>query len=379
MGNQQSGGPQFCSRGQLYTDRGEMSSFKSDPESRVGYDISTRPKFQVQRIQNTHQQIVPQQQMQEEIVEIPLEAGISKFQKSFFDIYDDEPEVAGSSKAKDLNKDVDVEMMDYYKDYFTVFEGVFGNIVINKTGVVVYTDLTGKEHCDNYDRENIEKIFPMGISFGGLTKSIWFKDASARNEAFDMMIFMPPSYNAVMANPTKFAVTEDDVREPDDNDNMKIFEGINETNVIVHADNIVLYTDINKTKHCVSYDKHNIRKCFPNGICYGGLPKSIWFNDEMERDLCFMLMQWNMEDECDEKPKESSKQNFTGLYGAVVLHPDSQIEFTSLTGDHLKCFYEPSEILEIFPMGIAFGRLPKTLWFQEVGERDKCIEAMRKM
>jgi len=397
MGNQQSGGIEFCSKGQLYTDESQMTSVKLDPESRVGYNSSIKPTFQVQRIQKAHQQMAPQQQNQEDIVEIPLFGpGKWKLPVSFFET-EDKPEVvqkpkpsfnvyvscldkeedlysAGTSK---VTQDVEEDMVDFYKDDYTVIPGLLGNVIINENGLVLYTDIYGEQHCEEYVRDEIGKIFPMGISFGGLTKSIWFEDAAARNEAFEAMISVPPSYKDVMANPAKYALLK--ACEAVEDDNMKVFEGINNTNVIVHSDNIVLYTDINKSKHCITYNKHNIRKCFPNGICYGGLPKAIWFADEMERDLCFMLMQWNMEDESNAVEEKSAAQGFTGLYGNVVLHADSQIEFTSLRGDRLKCFYEPSAIREIFPQGISYGRLPKTIWFQDVGERAKCIEAMRKM
>jgi len=402
MGNQQSGATQMCSRGQLYTARGEMSSStKINPENRVGYNMLTKPTFQVQRVQKAPQQMVSQQQNQEDIVEIPLSGpGKWKIPKSFFEIQEDEEVVEevrkpsfnvyiscldkeeepfGIMNKTKGNLGVAAEMLDYYKDDLSVTEGLFGNVILNKNELVLYTDIKGKKHCEEYDRDSIGKIFPMGIAFGGLTKSIWFKDAAARDKTFDIMISMPPSYRAVMANPSKYAIGEDDVLENDEDDNMKIFEGLNETNVIVHAENIVLYTDLNKSKHCIAFNKHNIRKCFPNGICDGGLPRAIWFDEEMERDLCFMLMRWNMEEECNTEPEEPPAQKFTGLYGTVVLHSDSQIEFSALSGERLKCFYEPSEIRETFPKGISYGRLPKSIWFRDDAEREKCIEAMQKM
>jgi len=53
----------------------------------------------------------------------------------------------------------------------------------------------------------------------------------------------------------------------------------------------VVYTDIDGEKHRVNYSKYKIDKCFPHGICFGGIPRTIWLKDETERDLCFMLMQ----------------------------------------------------------------------------------------
>jgi len=392
----------LCSRGQLYTVRGEMSSSKMDPENRVGYHMLTKPTFQEQRIQKAPQQMVSQQQNQEEIVEIPLSGpGKWKIPKSFFEFQEDEEVVDEQVRepsfnvyisclekeqesfqmmgTKKLNHDVEAEMLDYYNDDLSVTEGLFGNVMLNKNDLVLYTDIKGKKHCEEYDRNSIGKIFPMGIAFGGLTKSIWFKDAIVRDETFDIMISMPPSYRAVMANPTKYAIGEDDILENDEDDNMKIFEGINDTNVIVHSENIVLYTDLNQMKHCIAFNKHNIRKCFPNGICDGGLPRSIWFDEEMERDLCFMLMRWNMEEENHSYPEEAQAQKFTGLYGSIILHPDSQIEFSGLSGGRVKCFYDPSKIKETFPKGISYGRLPKSIWFRTVEEQKRCIEVMRKM
>jgi len=401
MGNQQIGATQLCSRGQLYTAHGEMSGYKMDPENRVGYNVLTKPKLQVQRMQKAPQQLISQQQNQEEIVEIPLAGpGKWKIPKSFFDTHEDEEVVEeqvrkpsfnvhisclekeehfGTMSKQKVKQDLEVEMIDYYKADLSFTEGLFGNVILNKNHLVLYTDIKGEKHCEEYDRDNIGKIFPLGISFGGLSKSIWFKDAITRDETFDMMVSLPPSYKAVMANPAKYAIGEDEVLENDDEDNMKVFEGINNTNVIVHSENIVLYTDLNRSKHCIPFNKHNIRKCFPNGICDGGLPRTIWFDEEMERDLCFMLMRWNMEEECNRKSEESPAQKFCGLYGSVVLHTDSQIEFSALSGERVKCFYEPSQIKETFPKGISYGRLSKSIWFRDVEEREKCIEAMRKM
>jgi len=401
MGNQQTGSTQFCSRGELYTHRPQMTRFKFDPETRVGYCIPVQPKFQVQRMQRTPQQVFPkQQQVQEEVVEIPLSqlsVGQWKIPKSFFEIENqaekpelrksifdinlpclrEDGEIDSSQTIENRLPDVQEEIVDYSKNDLYTFDGVFGNIIINMNGPVLYTDITGKQHCEYFDKETIEKIFPMGISFGGFTRSIWFKDGVSRDEAFEMMISMPPSYKAVLDNPERYDLAENEANVLADDDNMKVFEGINETNVIVHSDNLVLYTDLDKNKHCVSYNKRSIAKCFPKGICFGGLPRTIWFSDEMERDLCFMLMQWNMNENIDATPLESPTQEYTGLYGSVVLHSDSQIGYTSLTGDNIKCFYEPKDIVATFPKGISFGRLPKTIWFGDVEEREKCIEAMR--
>jgi len=337
----------------------------------------------VQRIQKSSQQRAPQQQGQQEIVEmIPLSS------KKLFttqnqqvviekDLALKKPETFNDHiSCVDKEENGENEMMAHFDGELRVFEGVFGNVVINENGLVLYTDIAGKKYCEEYDRGEIEKVFPMGISYGGLTKNIWFKDIDTRENCYDAMVSLPPpSYKSVMVNPTKFEFME----EEDDSDNMKVFEGINDRNVIVHAGNVVLYTDISGEKHCIHYNKHTISKCFPNGIQDGGLARTIWLKDEMERDLCFMLMRWNMEEEAEKIRDKPRNTEFTGLNGNVVLHSNSQIEFTTLSGDKVKCFYQPSEIQEIFPKGISYGRLPTTIWFRDIHQRDRCIEAMRRM
>jgi len=403
MGNQQSAGIQYCSSRKLHTERSQNTSYKTDVESRVGY-TSTKTSFEVWRAQKPHQQVTPQQQNQEELAEIPVpECGIWKIPQSYHEAHQDVEESIRPKTAKksfnvyisclDLEDEVEepvvvprsepkesTEILEYFKDDVAVFEGVFGNVVINKkNGLVLYSDIAGRRHCEEFERDEIEKIFPMGISQGGLTKTIWFKDAAVRDRSFDLMKMAPPSYSSVMKNPTKFRFTETHDDDQDE-DNIKVFEGINNKNVIVHSENLVLYTDLDDNKHCVEYNKHKVVKCFPNGISSGGLSRTIWFNDEIERDLCYMLMQWNMEEQTEE-PDETVRhmQTFVGLYGSVVLHPDSQIEFTSLTGVRVKCFYEPSEIQDIFPNGISYGRLPNSIWFKDEKERGKCVTAMRNM
>jgi len=405
MGNQQSAGIQYCSSRKLHTERSQNVSYKSDVETRVGY-TSTKTRCEVQRAQKPHQQVTPQQQNQEELAEIPVhEPGILKILKSYFETHQDDEETIRPKTTKksfnvyisclDLEGEVEKqdvvfprsepkicsEILQYFKDDVAVFEGVFGNVIINKkNGLVLYTDITGRRHCEVFERDEIVKIFPMGVSQGGLTKTIWLKDAAVRDGFFDLMKMAPPSYNAVMKNPTKFRFSQTHDGNQDD-DNLRVFEGINNNNVIVHSENVVLYTDLDENKHCVEYNKHKVLKCFPNGIYYGGLPRTIWFNDEIERDLCYTSMQWNMENHVEE-PDETVRfmpHSFVGLYGSVVLHPDSQIEFTSLTGVRVKCFYEPTEIQDVFPNGISYGRLPNSIWFKNEKERGNCVTAMRNM
>jgi len=394
MGNQQSAGLEFCNAGQLYTSRNETATWKSDMDTRIVYSLSTEPKFQEQRVQKAHQQVPPQQQVQEGIKESACD---SQPPCKYAMLAEDKQKLSTVVQSNRLGKDAKEpsmkkvvhskidnasEVIEHSKDECKVFEGVFGNVIINQSGLVLYTDIAGKKYCEEYDRDQICTIFPMGISQGGLSKSIWFKDIVARDDCFDLMSTLrPPSYNTFLANPSKFALPKNDEPEDEDDDEdlMKVFEGIKNRNVIVHADNIVLYTDITGEKHCEHYDKHKIKKCFPNGIHYGGLSKTIWFNDHLERDLCFMLMQWDKEPESDLVVKEPSVTEFVGLNGNVVLHPDSQIEYTSLSNERVKCFYEPREIKESFPKGISYGRLPVTIWFRDIKMRDSCIDAMRKM
>jgi len=391
MGNQLSGGTQVCLGTQLYTNRNEMTGYKSYSETRVGYNVTTIPKFQVQRIQKTYQQMLPQQQIQEKVVEKSLSVpGKMIILKSFFDKHTDVARELKKTK-QGFNQSIscleqrqeiilparrnEVEILssetnfaDDYKDDLMFFNGLYGEVFIKKSGQVQYTDITGVNHYEGFDCEHIRKIFPMGISYGGLTKSIWFRDGTARDDAFNMMISLPPSYSAVMKTQTKFGISEDSDSELDDSDDIKTFQGINDRKVIVHSENIVLYTDLDKNKHCVDFNKHHIRKCFPFGIHSGGLPRTIWFNNEMERDQCMVSMRWNVQ-----------KQEFAGLYGSIILQTDSQIEFTSLSGDRVKYFYQPKDIRKIFPQGISYGGLQKTIWFRDVNEREKCIKAMRKM
>jgi len=395
MGNQQSGSLQFCSEAQLHTCRGAMTSYKSEFNMRVGYiseHISKEPRFQMQRFQNPHQHMPSQQQRQENLVEMtPLSpkcfvetqkqelvmqadpAG----KKPTFNVYISclDKDEEQSTRTMSSKTDGEAEIIDHFKDDLSIFMGVFGNVIINKEGLALYTDITGRKHCEEYNKVEIRKIFPMGISSGGLTKTIWFNDGETRDSCFDIMTTnqMLSSCKAVDARENK------QVEEDDDSDNLMVFEGVNCRNVIVHAENLVLYTDIKGNKHCIKYNKHQILKCFPNGIHNGGLTKTIWFKDEMERDLCFMLMQWNLDEEEEEIAEKSSNQKFNGLCGSVFLNSDSQIEFTSLSGEVMKCFYEPSRIMESFPKGISHGKLPKTIWFKDTQERDRCIEAMRAM
>jgi len=374
-----------------------MITYKSDLGTRVGY-VGTKPEFQVKRTHKAPEQVVRQQQNQEGIVETQLPDPKLQFLKNSSEVEDNPvKEVHPSPSKKSFNvymscldmkgDETDpiivlpddpegvTSIIDYFKDDVSIFEGAFGNVIVNKNGLLLYTDISGKKHCEEFDRDGVEKIFPMGISYVGFTKSIWFKDGSTRDDCFDLIKSLPPSYSTVIANPSNFCLTEDA-----DYDKMKVFEGINDTNVVVQAENIVCYADHDHNRQCVKYNEHKIHKCFPNGIYGGGLPRTIWFNEDVERDRCFMLMKWNIEEEsvpAQVGVVQPLQQVYAGLYGDVVLYPDSQIEFTSLQGVPMICFYEASEIQEVFPNGISYGGLYKSIWFRDIEERDNCVAAMR--
>jgi len=364
MGNQQSGGAQLCSRGELETNVSDMTKYKTDPQTRIGYSISTTPKIHVQPLQKACLLVVPQQQIQEEAVEIPLSGpGKLKILKKSsekqggYEETQEEPMYAAEREYPAQQ----VFEAEQSNDYLAVFEGLHGNVTIKKQGTLSYTDINGTEHSEDYDRDVIRKIFPMGISIGGLTKSIWFKHGSTRDEAFDFLSSLPPSFNVVMNNPSKYVLPEDDNW---DDDAIRMFDGINGRKVVVHSDNLVLFTDIDNKKHCLHFNPYKIKKCFPYGIHGRDLPRTIWFDKPKDRDQCFMAM------------RLIEEKLFNGLNGTVFLHSDSQIEYTSLSGDRMKCFYVAREIQETFPHGISFGGLPKTIWFPDINECKKCIEAM---
>jgi len=248
-----------------------------------------------------------------------------------------------------------------------LFKGLFGDIKLLMDGFVQYTDSTGKERRDVFDRINIKKTFPLGISLGGLTKSLWFKEAWDRDLCFQCM-----SANPVQVSSESDVVT--DCEEAEDNHNYHVFNGIEGNGVFVYPDNRIAYTDIDGEIHNVFYKKSKIQKCFPNGICFGGLPRTIWFNTETDQEKCFFHMKQQGQDHLSE---EEDDRMFTGLYGDVMLKPDYGIEFTSLLGKRLIAYYDPRKIRKVFPMGIASNTFPSTIWFQEMEECETCYKAMK--
>jgi len=251
-----------------------------------------------------------------------------------------------------------------------VYEGIYGDVVPSSDGYVFYTCNKGMYRCDVFIPSEIVKTFPMGISLGGLTKTIWFEDIADRNACFDIMAECHASATEVQNIP---AYPKQSEEVDADDDNCKSFDGILGNNVVVYADNQVVYTDVDNDKHRVSYKRAKIKKCHPTGICFGGLPRTIWLKNEMERDLCFMLMQFEGEDELEKEKQEK----FPGLYGSVIVKPDYFVEFTSLCGDRVDLRYDSDTIRQVFPMGITSMELSCTIWFREMDDCERCFEAMK--
>lgn len=249
-----------------------------------------------------------------------------------------------------------------------LFKGLFGDIRLLMNGFVQYNDSTGKERREVFDRVEIRKTFPLGISLGGLTKSLWFKEAWERDLCFQCMSANPD----IVGSETEITKYE----EPEDNGNYKVFPGFEGNKVFVYPDNRVVYSDVDGETHNVLYKKSKIQKCFPNGICFGGLPRTIWFNKQIDQERCFLLMK-QLQQEQGELSEEEKDQMFTGLYGDVMLKPDYEIEFTSLLGERLVSYYDPKKIRKVFPMGIASNTFTTTIWFEEMEECESCFKAMK--
>jgi len=297
-----------------------------------------------------------QQQTQEEFCDFTVPA---KLQKGT-------PKIKVEAKEKNVTEN---------NERFT-FDGIFGDVDLNKDHVS-YMDSSGEEFNETFSPESLQKTFPMGISFGGLTKSLWFKDITNRDACFKTMTgYLPPSYDAVMSNPSFYNIPNENQSVCfEEKDKVKVFDGIGGNDVIVCRNGPVSYTDINGVKHCVSYNRINIQKCFPHGICFGGLSRTIWLKDEIERDLCYILMQ--MVGETGENKEQDEEKTFLGIYGSVVLRSDYEVEYTSLVGDRVITGYDPRAIRTVFPMGVTGGGLPTTIWFRDMEVLDNCITTMR--
>jgi len=362
MGNQQSRDElQFCST----RTHPLATRFMEDKAFRVDYaslkiqntEVLKLPKQQQRRV--AHQQrawnVGSQQQKQEELNDVPMK--VPDMFKSTKNNIHVQPEVHF------------VQKVDAKEE--SVFEGVFGKITLSSNGFVAYTDIVGNGFREKFDAKEIQKTFPMGISYGGLSKSLWFKDAIQRDECFDTMAgVLPPSYADVVANPEKFKIRDAFITSKKvDSSDVKVFEGIKGNNVHVYKGYHVKYTDLDGVYHSVSYNKDRIRKCFPHGICFGGLDRTLWLKDEIERDLCFILMQVIGE-------KKEEKNIFSGLYGNVVLEANG-VSFTSLIGERITAAsYDSKSIYKVFPMGINGGGLPNSIWFKEIGDMENCFKKM---
>jgi len=283
-----------------------------------------------------------------------------------------------------LQKDTSEIQVEVQKDNVTensertAFKGIFGDVVLYKNNVS-YEDCSGEEFNETFIPKLLQKTFPMGISFGGLTKSVWFKDITDRDACFDTMTqnLLPP-YASTVSNPYLYNIPNSmQSVSVEEKDKLKVFDGVCGNDVIVRRNGPVSYTDINGEKHCVSYNRNKIEKCFPHGICFGGLSRSIWLKDEIERDLCYLLMQMVGETAENEEPDE--EKTFPGLYGNIVLRSEYEVEYTSLVGNRVTAvWYDPRTIRTVFPMGVTGGGLPSTIWFKDMEDLDNCITAMKK-
>merc|ERR1719320_338921 len=261
-----------------------------------------------------------------------------------------------------------------------VYDGLFGEIRLLDNGIVQYVDCKGKIYHETFDRQGIRKTFPMGISLGGLSMSIWFKTVPERNICFNDMTGadMTDYETTISDNISEPKLSENDVQ----NGEQKCikFDGIQGNVVTVYATGHVVYTDVDGEKHNVDYKRSKIQKCYPNGICFGGLPRTLWLNGDRERDQCFIIMKNCFEKnsgEVDGKVEEEAERAFTGLYGRVFLKPDYEVEFSSLNGDRVECSYNPRKIRKVFPMGIASPTFPTNIWFEEMEDCERCYQAMK--
>jgi len=360
MGNQQSlDGLQFCST----RPHSLANRFMAYKDFRVDHITSEKPHPKVTRF-SKQQQIREghQQPMRDSDFYHQKQESVDVSSKSL---------VASKSPEIDLIAQEEQNMSDNgeCKSIASVYEGIFSDISILSDGVVEYTDSGGNNFHEKYNLRTLQKTFPMGISFGELSMSLWFKNVEDRDECASTMTGnLPPSYTAVMDNPEYYKVPE----LQDDKRSMKVFDGIRGNVVVLYSNNYVDYTDLDGAKHYVSYNKNKIRKCFPQGICFGGLDRTLWLSDENERDLCFTAMQL-FQDESRNKEEEKS---FPGLYGNVSLKGD-QLSFTSLVGERIKVpWYDTKSIFRVFPLGLSGGGLPHSIWFEKMEDLENCFTAM---
>jgi len=335
-----------------------MTSPKSQMSKRYSNEVT---KYYQKRETCTSQQPVRdenwQQQKQEEFCDFILPVKLHK----------DTPKIQVETQKKNFVENTER----------TAFKGIFGDVVLNKNHVS-YKDCSGEEFDETFNPKSLKKTFPMGISYGGLTKSLWFKDTTDRDACFDIMTGnLPPSYAAVKNNPSIYRIPNGQSVSVDEKDKLKVFDGICGNDVIVRKNGPVSYTDIDGEKHCVSYNRNTIQKCFPKGICFGGLDRTIWLKDEIERDLCYLFMR--MVGDTAENKEPDEEKTFPALCGTVVVRSGYEVEYTSLGGDRVTAvWYDPRAIRTVFPLGVTGGGLPSTIWFKDMEDLDNCITAMKK-
>jgi len=342
MGNNHGYGIQSCS-----TDNSELAErFMVDKDFRIDYrstkNMEFQPRQQLGSVQR--QQIIwpdtSQQQEPEETCKMPL------------------PKIEKLVLAESKNVEEQGQ---------TMFEGLYGDVKLMAEGFVEYMDSRGMKYSERFDRDRITKSFPSGISLGGLTKSLWFKDAGERDACF-----------AGMSCAEGLEASESEFELEGDNTNYTVFNGIQGNEVVLFAENRVEYTDIHGKKHNVSYNGSKVKKCFPSGICFGGLPNTVWLNDELIRDQCFNHMKNQHKQEENQPVKQEDQKLFTGLYGDVSVKSDYEVEFTTLIGEKVTCSYDPKRIRKVFPMGITSVSIPSTIWFSQMEDCESCFQEMKK-
>jgi len=346
MGNNQVLGLQACS-----ADNSDLAErFMVDKDFRIDY----RTTKHNMEFQSSHQR-----------------GSVQRQQIILFDTcQEQEPEEVVKMPKEKVETQVFVDAMNVNVRSKTNFEGLYGNVKLLEDGFVQYQDCHGITYGEAFDPKKITRSFPSGISLGGLTKSIWFKDVAERDNCFAGMS-KAAEMKIVEPAKTNFKCERE-------NANYEVFKGINGNEVVLYHVNRVEYTDIYGQRHSVSYKREWIKKCFPSGICFGGLPTTIWLDDERQRDKCFNCMKCHELHDDNLNEKREEEKLFDGLYGDVVLKADNEVEFTSLTGEQVTCSYNPREIRQVFPMGISSVAIPSTIWFSEMKDCESCYREMIK-
>jgi len=380
MGNQQChNGLQFCSS----TERSPAARFMVDKDFRIEYFPSKTKQIYLAQQPEQKQTKLHGEQDELSSVNAGLDSKNSEIslrhqqQTRDFTQQQKSPDelVCNLIRSKDIQKNnIGTQVMNGDEMVRSNnFEGIFGRIILLVDNKVEFTDNTGNQCCEAYDPETIQKTFPMGISIASMSKTLWFNLVDERDACFGQMTGNHPTSNTTTtAKPEPQNVPYDTISFKKDSSSIKVFTGIS-GKVYVDKDNHVEYTDYNGEKLCVGYIQNEIIKCFPNGICFGGLKKTIWLTSKMERDICFAVM-------TGEEPdfEKQNEKTFPGLYGRVVLKANSKVIFTSLIGERITCDYD-EEVRRVFPMGLQGGGLFKTIWFREMEDLEDCLCAMKQM